>query len=82
MLGSNYFVTFLLVWSRENCTTLPGEITGTVSCECTHLTNFALLLDIDQSGSNPFALRVVTWIGCGISIFGLLMTIITFTVFG
>ena len=39
----------VLAWSREGCKTLPGKVLGTVRCECTHLTNFALLLDDDKS---------------------------------
>ena len=42
-------MTDVLVWSRDGCKTLPGNVQGTLRCECTHLTNFALLLDDDQS---------------------------------
>ena len=45
----HYTAIDLLAWSREGCKTLPGENSGTVRCECTHLTNFALLLDDNQS---------------------------------
>ena len=72
---------FLLAWSKEGCETFPGTFQGTIKCKCTHLTNFALLLDINQSGSNPLSLKIVTWIGCAISTFGLLITVISFTIF-
>ena len=72
---------YFLVWSRDGCKTLPGKFDGTVRCECTHLTNFALMLDVDQSGSNPLSLKIITWIGCGISLFGLVITILTYSVF-
>ena len=45
-----YYTTIdVLAWSREGCETRPKEVSGTVKCECTHLTNFALLLADDQS---------------------------------
>ena len=72
---------YFLVWSREGCNTLPGKFAGTVKCECTHLTNFALMLDVDQSGSDPLSLKIITWIGCGISLLGLVITILTYSVF-
>ena len=72
---------YFLVWSRDGCKTLPGKLDGTVRCECTHLTNSALMLDVDQSGSNPLSLKIITWIGCGISLVGLLITVITYSVF-
>ena len=70
-----------LVWSREGCKTLSGKFVGSVRCECTHLTNFALMLDIDQNDSKPLSLKIITWIGCGISLFGLVVTILTYSVF-
>ena len=45
----HYTAIDVLVWSREGCKTLPGNVTGTGRCGCAHLTNFALLLDEDQS---------------------------------
>lgn len=68
-------------WSTRGCTTSIGEHPSQIRCRCNHLTNFALLLDVDQSGSNPLALQIVTWIGCGISLAGLFLTILTFTLF-
>ena len=70
-----------LVWSREGCKTFAGKLVGTVRCECTHLTNFALMPDVSRSGSNPLSLKIITWIGCGISLFGLVLTILTYSVF-
>ena len=70
-----------LVWSKEGCKTFAGKLVGTVRCECTHLTNFALMPDINQSGTNPLPLKIIIWIGCGISLFGLVVTILTYSVF-
>ena len=72
---------YFLAWSTEGCQTYPGKLPDTIRCECKHLTNFALLIDVNQSGSNPMSLSIITWIGCGVSIFGLLLTVVTFTVF-
>ena len=65
---------------------------GYLTCECDHLTNFALLMDISQTRKNvhlasgdpsgtTIALSVVTRVGCGISIFGLALTIINYLYF-
>ena len=66
-------------WSDEGCTVLKSqEYQGFTTCTCTHLTNFALLLDISQTRHMSQGLSVITWIGCGISIAGLALTIITY----
>lgn len=64
-------------WSNEGCKALETQKhKGFFICECNHLTNFALLMDVSYTRRNPFALSVVTWIGCLISILGLVITII------
>ena len=66
-------------WSTKGCKvkeTLKYE--GFVTCECNHLTNFALLLDVSQTRYMSQALSTITWIGCGISMAGLILTIVTF----
>ena len=67
-------------WSREGCftTSIEDEI---VKCECNHLTNFALILDTSQSGENLLELKIVTWIGCLLSIGSLLLTLLTLFLF-
>ena len=52
-----------------------------VRCKCDHLTNFALLMDVSQTGVNPLELQVITWIGCGLSLAGLFLTLLTFAIF-
>ena len=47
---------YFLAWSTEGCQTYPGKLPDTIRCECKHLTNFALLIDVNQSGSNPMSL--------------------------
>ena len=68
-------------WSSSGCKQINGNDPNFVFCECDHMTNFALLLDVSQTGSNPFVLHIVTWIGSGISLFGLAVTIITHLAF-
>ena len=68
-------------WSSEGCKTITNISSNKVHCECNHLTNFAILLDVSQTGANPLALQVITWIGCGLSIAGLFLTVLTFSAF-
>ena len=68
-------------WDTTGCKFLSQTKEGVVSCQCTHLTNFALLLDVYQTVSNPLSLQVVTWIGCAISLVGLALTIFIFSYF-
>ena len=66
-------------WSTEGCKVKETQkYKGFITCECNHLTNFALLLDVSQTRYVSQALSVITWIGCGISMVGLSLTIITF----
>ena len=68
-------------WSKEGCTSWSTGDEGFIDCECNHLTNFALILDTSQTGTNRKALQVVTWIGCGLSLVGLALTVATFLLF-
>ena len=90
----NYIITFWKIflatsitgvfgaWSNQNCSVSEiQKYDGYITCECNHLTNFALLMDVSQSRNEPLALSIVTWIGCGISMLGLVFTIITFLYF-
>ena len=85
-----YFVSFsntslatsihgvLGAWSNEGCKiSKVQEHEGFLTCECNHLTNFALLMDVSHTRHDSFALSIVTWIGCILSIIGLVITIIT-----
>ena len=66
-------------WSNEGCNVSKTQAyKGFVTCECDHLTNFALLLDVSQKREQSKALSIITWIGCGISLLGLTLTIITY----
>ncbi|XP_065664223.1 adhesion G-protein coupled receptor G2 isoform X8 [Hydra vulgaris] len=67
-------------WTSDGCNT-TGNSTSEIFCQCNHLTNFAILLDVDQSNNNPLILSIVTWIGCAISIAGLFITIVSYSAF-
>ncbi|XP_065668361.1 uncharacterized protein LOC100208992 isoform X7 [Hydra vulgaris] len=70
-------------WLRTGCYRYEAGINTNeyFTCACDHLTNFALLLDVDQSLNNPLQLKIITYIGCGISLIGLLLTLFTLAVF-
>lgn len=65
-------------WSDKGCKTAASVSEDHTNCECNHLTNFALILNPSQKINNPLSLQMITWIGCGISISGLLLTIIVY----
>ncbi|XP_048773083.2 adhesion G-protein coupled receptor G2-like isoform X2 [Ostrea edulis] len=59
---------------------------GRVVCQCDHLTNFAILLDIKGQGdiidpTNTVILSVITIIGFSLSIIGLGFTVLSFILF-
>ncbi|XP_062597421.1 adhesion G-protein coupled receptor G6-like [Saccostrea cucullata] len=73
-------------WSNRGCKVKvhrPGEYT---ECQCNHLTNFALLMDVYRAGgkiseTNKRALTYLSYLGCGISLIGLTLTLITYCMF-
>ncbi|KAL3856102.1 hypothetical protein ACJMK2_015297 [Sinanodonta woodiana] len=70
-------------WSTEGC--VHSVDAGRHICTCNHLTNFAVLIDLqpDQSLSeaDKLALGIITKIGLGLSVAGLGLTILTFLIF-
>nr|XP_047129503.1 adhesion G-protein coupled receptor G6-like [Hydra vulgaris] len=63
------------IWSSEGCNTI-NSLSSEIYCQCNHLTNFALILDVYQSGNNPVIVSIISRIGCLISIAGLFITIV------
>ncbi|XP_059507509.1 adhesion G-protein coupled receptor G2-like [Stegostoma tigrinum] len=65
-------------WSHSGCTTTITV--NEVTCQCNHLTFFAVLLQID--GNPPVdektlkLLTYITWIGCGVSVIFTVITLI------
>ncbi|XP_030829508.1 adhesion G-protein coupled receptor G2-like [Strongylocentrotus purpuratus] len=73
-------------WSQDGCVLVSGITSSDdrsdeeiVRCACDHLTNFAVIMDIHgQEGSLIEAYNILTYIGCCISIFSLLVTLATY----
>ncbi|XP_064634742.1 adhesion G-protein coupled receptor G6-like [Lineus longissimus] len=68
-------------WSGEGCRVVTSHSDG-ASCECDHLTSFALLMDLtgDVAGLDATQLlvqSVLTYIGCILSLLALLLTVFT-----
>ncbi|XP_070182657.1 adhesion G-protein coupled receptor G6-like [Littorina saxatilis] len=74
-------------WSEEGCN-YSDTVQGKVVCECDHLTNFAVLLDLYGQESrkekiaqiHESALSLISKIGLSLSIAGLSVTVISFIV--
>ncbi|KAJ8379582.1 hypothetical protein SKAU_G00003600 [Synaphobranchus kaupii] len=71
-------------WSTEGCQVISTRKSST-SCYCNHTTNFALLLqvyEVQRSPEDQTGLQVLTLIGCGVSLCGLILTFILFVAVG
>ncbi|KAM4607388.1 adhesion G protein-coupled receptor D2 [Polymixia lowei] len=71
-------------WNTRGCEVLSKH-NGFTVCSCNHTTNFALLLqvyEVQRSPENEKALQVLTFLGCGVSLCGLLFTFILFIAVG
>ncbi|XP_068617019.1 adhesion G-protein coupled receptor D2 [Brachionichthys hirsutus] len=71
-------------WNTKGCEVVSKQH-GYTTCYCNHTTNFALLLQVyetQRSPGNEKALQVLTFIGCGVSLCGLLFTFILFIAVG
>ncbi|XP_063049872.1 adhesion G-protein coupled receptor D2 [Engraulis encrasicolus] len=71
-------------WSSYGCEVLSTREDST-TCSCNHTTNFAILLQIYEVERNPEdekALQMLTFTGCGVSLCGLILTLILFTAVG
>lgn len=67
-------------WSQEGCSLVSTNAQST-TCKCNHLTNFAILMDVEGiklSLSHQNALRIITYVGCAISLICLFLSWITF----
>ncbi|XP_060605244.1 adhesion G protein-coupled receptor L1-like isoform X2 [Ruditapes philippinarum] len=70
-------------WSDEGCRVVDTNDDFT-TCECVHLTNFAVLMDVTGTKLNKWhrmSLQAITYVGCTISIVCLLMCFISFSIF-
>ncbi|XP_030844487.1 uncharacterized protein LOC105443116 isoform X2 [Strongylocentrotus purpuratus] len=72
-------------WSTSGC--YLGDINVTdngtmVTCLCDHLTSFAVLLDVSGTDIPPqdeFAMGIISWVGCSLSIVACFLTIFGYT---
>ncbi|XP_072005243.1 adhesion G protein-coupled receptor E5-like isoform X2 [Engystomops pustulosus] len=62
-------------WSSKGCMMVESDAIG-ITCNCTHLTSFAILMLLQEYES--WTLTLLTQIGLSISIFCLVLAIITF----
>nr|XP_006814360.1 PREDICTED: latrophilin-2-like [Saccoglossus kowalevskii] len=68
------------IWSDYGCETVTNNDTHTV-CKCSHLTNFAVIMDVRGVAISPdhhFALSVITYAGFIVSMVCLLLCLFTF----
>ncbi|XP_067087954.1 adhesion G-protein coupled receptor D2-like, partial [Osmerus mordax] len=71
-------------WSTRGCEVVSKQHGSTV-CTCNHTTNFALLLQVYETQRSPGeekTLQLLTFVGCGVSLCGLLFTFILFVAVG
>ncbi|XP_072039586.1 adhesion G protein-coupled receptor B1-like [Amphiura filiformis] len=77
-----FWDTILKDWSSEGCRYLGETPNWQRICECDHLTNFAVLMDIYGgtaiTKTQAFILEILTYVGCCLSILGLGVTLITY----
>ncbi|XP_033097906.1 adhesion G-protein coupled receptor G2-like [Anneissia japonica] len=65
-------------WSSNGCKLTETDEDGSITCACTHLTNFAVLFfPNDVAPGVERFLDLVTYIGCGMSLMCLTLTIVT-----
>ncbi|XP_048576446.1 uncharacterized protein LOC5501722 isoform X2 [Nematostella vectensis] len=68
-------------WSSSGCKMTSDPDERLAQCECDHLTNFAILMQVHEfkiDRAHEKALQLITYVGCGISLFGLALTLATF----
>lgn len=72
-------------WSEDGCYPVRERSTeDSTSCQCYHLTNFAVLVDVyglAKSQEHRSTLNILTYIGCTISMACLVICIVVFTTF-
>ncbi|XP_071483934.1 E3 ubiquitin-protein ligase MYCBP2-like [Diadema antillarum] len=69
-------------WSTAGCTLKNTSSEARSECECNHLTNFAVLMDIHAGSwvgtTVDKVYEILTYVGCAFSIFGLMVTLATY----
>ncbi|XP_064626823.1 adhesion G protein-coupled receptor L2-like isoform X4 [Lineus longissimus] len=70
-------------WSPQGCSLRSSNVTHT-ECQCDHLTNFAVLMDVVGTKLDPgheMSLQIITYAGCVVSIVCLFLAFLTFQCF-
>ncbi|KAM5238815.1 adhesion G-protein coupled receptor D1 [Ctenodactylus gundi] len=70
------------VWSSQGCVLAEGNLTYSI-CRCTHLTNFAILMQVvplELTRGHQVALSSISYVGCSLSLLCLAATLVTFAV--
>lgn len=62
-------------WDSEGCK-FVSDINNTVTCNCSHLTSFSILMSTNIPSGIGFALDVITYVGVGISMASLVICLI------
>ncbi|MBN3303515.1 AGRG7 protein, partial [Amia calva] len=62
-------------WSTNGCSKGKDPF-GYLKCQCNHTTNFAVLMTFRQNYTYSKPLEVISYVGCGLSIAGLSLTIL------
>ncbi|MFH4980719.1 hypothetical protein AB6A40_007428 [Gnathostoma spinigerum] len=81
-----YWDTMAKVWSTLGCSLISTSETET-RCSCTHMTSFAILMDINAnveellSEPGSTVLDIITMVGCALSIICLFFSFLVFTCF-
>nr|XP_055178298.1 adhesion G-protein coupled receptor D1 isoform X3 [Nyctereutes procyonoides] len=68
------------VWSNQGCALAEGNLSYSI-CHCTHLTNFAILMQVvplELTHEHKMALLSITYVGCSVSLVCLVLTLGTF----
>uniref|UniRef100_A0A3B3C166 Adhesion G protein-coupled receptor F7 n=1 Tax=Oryzias melastigma TaxID=30732 RepID=A0A3B3C166_ORYME len=65
-------------WDDEGCT-FVSRVNGTVTCNCTHLTSFSILMATSIPEDIRDILDIITYIGVGISLASLVISVTTNT---
>ncbi|XP_005403043.1 PREDICTED: adhesion G-protein coupled receptor D1 isoform X2 [Chinchilla lanigera] len=70
------------VWSSQGCALREGNLSHS-TCRCTHLTNFAILMQVvplELPRGHQVALSSISYVGCALSVLCLAATLVTFAV--
>ncbi|XP_037089486.1 adhesion G protein-coupled receptor L1-like [Pollicipes pollicipes] len=68
-----------LEWRTDGCQLMGSSSSDHATCSCSHLTNFAILMDYHEYVGTPLSLSVLTWLLGTLSVICLILTWVVFT---